>query len=202
MKKRKKEEEVKKKIKLKKVKENNIEIKKERVKKFNPAKYYEVKHIKKLDDRKFKIDLLEYRLVYNYRNAFSAEKLAGRFSDVLMRYDYVVGDLGYDQLRLRGFFRSNNTKVFTDQKINTLVDYLYEFCNFGCAFFVLERLESDSHFYDDSTNKKKYNSKKRHHYKKGKTKHQNFVEEDSKEWIDKKHKVVIKTRREKIKKFY
>ncbi len=30
--------------------------------------------------------------------------LGERFSEVLARYDYIVGDWGYEQLRLRGFF--------------------------------------------------------------------------------------------------
>ena len=31
------------------------------------------------------------------------ERLGERFSEVLARYDYIVGDWGYEQLRLRGF---------------------------------------------------------------------------------------------------
>lgn len=44
-----------------------------------------------------------YRLVSDYREGFNAEKLGERYSDVLARYDYIVGDWGYEQLRLKGF---------------------------------------------------------------------------------------------------
>jgi uncharacterized protein YutD len=82
----------------------------------------------------------KYRLVHNHRDGFDAEKLGERFSDVLSRYDYVVGDWGYEQLRLKGFFNASHKKALPEQRIDTIEDYLYEYCNFGCAFFVIERV--------------------------------------------------------------
>ena len=71
----------------------------------------------------------------DYREGFNAEKLGERYSDVLARYDYIVGDWGYEQLRLKGFFRADNRRAHPDQRIDSLEDYLYEYCNFGCAYF-------------------------------------------------------------------
>lgn len=82
----------------------------------------------------------QYELVKNHREAFDLEKTGERFSDILSRYDYIVGDWGYDQLRLKGFFDAENRKASPDQRIDTLEDYLYEFCNFGCAYFVIKRV--------------------------------------------------------------
>ena len=65
------------------------------------------------------------------------EAFRERFSDVLERYDYVVGDWGYNQLRLKGFFRDNHPKVTRDSAFSCMVDYINEYCNFGCAYFVL-----------------------------------------------------------------
>ncbi len=56
-----------------------------------------------LDDSNFLIGERHYRLVSDYREGFNAEKLGERYSDVLARYDYIVGDWGYEQLRLKGF---------------------------------------------------------------------------------------------------
>ena len=82
----------------------------------------------------------EYKLVANHREGFDAEKLGERYSEVLARYDYVVGDWGYEQLRLKGFFEADDRRAQPDQRIDTLQDYLYEFCNFGCAYFVIKRI--------------------------------------------------------------
>ncbi|QCI87390.1 DUF1027 domain-containing protein [Vagococcus zengguangii] len=87
------------------------------------------------------IDEREYKLLMNYQDGFNIEQLNERYSDVLDKYDYIVGDIGFEQLRLKGFFDDFRKKVGYDQKIGTLEDYLYEYCNFGCAYFVIERLE-------------------------------------------------------------
>lgn len=82
----------------------------------------------------------EYRLIFNYREGFDAEKLEQRYSGILSKYDYIVGDWGYEQLRLKGYYQNFKKKTSQDKKIETLIDYLYEYCNFGCSFFVLERI--------------------------------------------------------------
>lgn len=81
----------------------------------------------------------EYNLEKDYREAFKQEDFNNRFSDILSKYDYIVGDWGYGQLRLKGFYEDQNTKATFDTKIGTLQDYLYEYCNFGAAYFILKR---------------------------------------------------------------
>ncbi len=103
-----------------------------------PKKKGETVHL--LENDELMIGKRKYKLLVNYRDGFDAERLGERYSDVLAKYDYVVGDWGYEQLRLKGFFETNNRKVTADQRIDTLEDYLYEFCNFGCAYFVIERI--------------------------------------------------------------
>ncbi|BAK21636.1 YutD family protein [Melissococcus plutonius] len=82
----------------------------------------------------------QYQLVKEYKEAFDIEKFGERYSAILSRYDFIVGDWGHEQLRLRGFFKSTNNRSNPDQRINALEDYLYEYCNFGCAYFVLEQV--------------------------------------------------------------
>ncbi|HLR14646.1 MAG TPA: YutD family protein [Bacillota bacterium] len=81
-----------------------------------------------------------YELVENYRDGFQQEAVEERYSDILKKYDFVVGDWGYDQLRLKGFYHDHHGKATFDRKISTLEDYLYEYCNFGCSYFVLQKV--------------------------------------------------------------
>lgn len=92
-------------------------------------------------DTQMLIDGHPYVLVKNYRDGFRTDKLKERFSQILTKYDYIVGDWGYDQLRLRGFYESESKKGTPSQNIDRLMDYLYENCNFGCAYFVLHNLD-------------------------------------------------------------
>ncbi|MGY3749079.1 YutD family protein [Vagococcus acidifermentans] len=94
-----------------------------------------------LDPANFKLGDLRYQLVKNYRDGFDYERLTERYNNILDRYDYIVGDWGYDQLRLKGFFEDSRRNTPADVRISALEDYLYEYCNFGCAYFVIKQLE-------------------------------------------------------------
>ena len=85
------------------------------------------------------LDDWQFEVVTDYREGFNEEALLARYSDVLLKYDYILGDWGYGQLRLKGFFDDRNHKSTYETKISTLQDYLYEYCNFGCAYFVLKK---------------------------------------------------------------
>lgn len=82
-----------------------------------------------------------YRMVENVNDGFKYDAVNERFADILKKYDYIVGDWGYDQLRLKGFYRDDHAKATYDTKISTLDDYLLEYCNFGCAYFVLKKIK-------------------------------------------------------------
>ena len=86
------------------------------------------------------IDHMNFELMENYRDAFDEEQFKGKYSEVLNKYDYIVGDIGYEKLRLAGFFRDNKKKVERDKKYSAIEDYLNEYCNFGCAYFVLRKV--------------------------------------------------------------
>lgn len=80
-----------------------------------------------------------YELVLENKNGFNLEAFRNRYSEVLERYDYIVGDWGYNQLRLKGFFRDGHAKATKDTTLSYASDYINEYCNFGCAYFVLEK---------------------------------------------------------------
>ncbi|WHX48357.1 YutD family protein [Paenibacillus woosongensis] len=80
-----------------------------------------------------------YELIQNYKNAWDAEAFKQRYSEVLDRYDYILGDWGYEKLRLKGFLRDNHPKANRDTAFSGITDYINEYCNFGCAYFVLQK---------------------------------------------------------------
>lgn len=80
-----------------------------------------------------------YELVHENRNGWNPESFRSRYSEVLERYDFIIGDWGYNQLRLKGFFRDNHQKANRDCSFSSISDYINEYCNFGCAYFILEK---------------------------------------------------------------
>ncbi|HAR3909663.1 hypothetical protein BMF18_07740 [Staphylococcus aureus] len=87
-----------------------------------------------------KVDQHYFELIENYRVCFNEEQFIARYSDILDKYDYIVGDYGYDQLRLKGFYKDSNKKAEMSKRFSNIQDYIFEYCNFGCPYFVLRHL--------------------------------------------------------------
>ncbi|HCW8662357.1 TPA: YutD family protein [Staphylococcus aureus] len=87
-----------------------------------------------------KVDQHYFELIKNYRECFNEEQFIARYSDILDKYDYIVGDYGYDQLRLKGFYKDSNKKAEMSKRFSNIQDYIFEYCNFGCPYFVLRHL--------------------------------------------------------------
>lgn len=81
-----------------------------------------------------------YEVLVDHKNGWKPEAFRERYSEVLERYDYIVGDWGYNQLRLRGFFRDRHPKATKETAISSAEDYINEYCNFGCAYFIIEKV--------------------------------------------------------------
>ncbi|WP_295729979.1 YutD family protein [uncultured Limosilactobacillus sp.] len=98
-------------------------------------------HSAMVDSTHFIINKHSYAIVEDNHQSFDLERFTDRFSMILSKYDYILGDWGYDQLRLRGFYDKENPLYRPERGIETLQDYLYEQCNFGCDYFVLKNEE-------------------------------------------------------------
>ena len=96
---------------------------------------------KPTDETHFTLNGHPYELVRNYRDGFDADQFAIHYSAILSKYDYIVGDWGFDSLRLRGFYAKGNPDYVEDRGVATIEDYLYEDCNFGCAYFVVHNID-------------------------------------------------------------
>lgn len=85
-----------------------------------------------------------YELIQNYKDAWDVEAFKQRYSEVLDRYDYIIGDWGYEKLRLKGFLSDNHPKVTRETAYSGITDYINEYCNFGCKYFVLQKSKDNS----------------------------------------------------------
>ena len=44
-----------------------------------------------------------FEVIKDDQKSFDEERFAARYSEILDKYDFIVGDYGYEQLRLKGF---------------------------------------------------------------------------------------------------
>ena len=55
--------------------------------------------------------------------------------------DYIVGDIAYNKLRLKGFYDEKNKKVKSINNYSNLENYLKENCATDCKYFILKKVE-------------------------------------------------------------
>ncbi len=85
------------------------------------------------------INNIEYELIKNYKDAFDLEEVKEKLTDYFENYDYVVGDIAYGKLRLKGFYDANNKKVNKINNYNDLDKYLKNNCAVDCKYFVIKK---------------------------------------------------------------
>jgi len=95
----------------------------------------------RVDETHLQINGHDYEIVADVRTGFDLTEFSQRYSTILSKYDYIVGDWGFEQLRLKGFYAEDRAGAKQNQ-IEAVQDYLYESCNFGCAYFILHNLDA------------------------------------------------------------
>lgn len=82
----------------------------------------------------------KYEIVTDYKNGFDKEEFVSHYTDFFEDYDYIVGDIAYGKLRLKGFYDSDNKKVKNINDFKYLSKYLEEDCARECKYFVLKKI--------------------------------------------------------------
>ena len=80
-----------------------------------------------------------YELIKNYRDAYNEEEFLSKFTDYFYYYDYVVGDISYCKLRLKGFYDSKNKKLKKINDYKNVDKYLKEMCANDCKHFIVHK---------------------------------------------------------------
>lgn len=85
------------------------------------------------------IDNNKYKLVKDYKDAFNKEEFESRYTSYFENYDYIVGDIAYSKLRLKGFCKKGNKLLNKINDYSNLDKYIKDNCAFDCKYFVLEK---------------------------------------------------------------
>lgn len=81
----------------------------------------------------------EYEVIINYKDAFNEDEFLNKCTDYFYDYDYIVGDIAYSKLRLKGFYDENNKKVNKINNYKNLNEYLKKNCAVDCKYFVVKK---------------------------------------------------------------
>lgn len=88
-----------------------------------------------------KIEKNEYKLIKNYKDGFDEEMFKERYTSYFENYDYIVGDIAYSKLRLKGFNKKDNKNVNKINNYSNVEKYIKDNCAFDCKYFILEKVD-------------------------------------------------------------
>ncbi|MGN1342594.1 MAG: YutD-like domain-containing protein [Bacilli bacterium] len=85
----------------------------------------------------------KYELIKDYKNGFNLDEFLNSYTDYFEDYDYVVGDIAYSKLRLKGFYDPQNKKVKEINNYKNFNKYLEEDCAVDCRYFILKKIKGE-----------------------------------------------------------
>ncbi len=81
----------------------------------------------------------KYELIENYKEGFNEEEFLSRCTEYFYEYDYIVGDIAYGKLRLKGFYDEKSKKVKDINNFKKVKEYLEKNCAKDCKYFILKK---------------------------------------------------------------
>ncbi len=90
------------------------------------------------------IENKKYELIKNYKDAFDKEEFINKYTDYFYDYDYIVGDIAYGKLRLKGFYDEKNKKVNKINNYKNVSLYLKNNCATDCKYFILKKIANSN----------------------------------------------------------
>ncbi|MFI3307474.1 MAG: YutD-like domain-containing protein [Mycoplasmatota bacterium] len=89
----------------------------------------------------YKFNTFEYKIIKNYKDAFNEEEVREKFTDYFDSYDYILGDIAYSKLRLKGFYNKENKKCNKINNYDDIDNYIKDNCAYNCKYFILEKVK-------------------------------------------------------------
>lgn len=84
----------------------------------------------------------QYQVLENYKDALNVEELALKLTDYFDDYDYIVGDIAYGKLRLKGFNSKTNKNFKPLNDVDKVSEYIEKNCAYGCRWFMISEIKN------------------------------------------------------------
>ena len=84
----------------------------------------------------------KYILDKGDKDSFDYEVVKELFTEYFDDYDYVLGDIAYNKLRLKGFCDKDNKKLNKTNDIKSLDTYIKDYCAYNSKWFLLKKVKN------------------------------------------------------------
>ena len=82
----------------------------------------------------------KYEIIKDYKEAFNEEEFISKCTDYFNDYDFIVGDIAYGKLRLKGFYDEKSKKAKEINNFKNLDKYLKSYCANDCKYFIVKKI--------------------------------------------------------------
>ena len=89
---------------------------------------------------KIVINDIEYEVVENHNAVIDEELLTEMLTDYFDDFDYILGDIAYSKLRLKGFNEKENKNYKKINDYEQIHEYIDKYCAYGCKYFILKQI--------------------------------------------------------------
>ena len=89
--------------------------------------------------KSIKINENDYNIVKDDDNIINVEELSEMITDYFDDFDYILGDVAYNHLRLKGFNKKDNPHFNKINDYNKIDEYISNKCAYGCKYFIIEK---------------------------------------------------------------
>lgn len=83
----------------------------------------------------------KYQVMKNYKDALNIEELKEKLTEYFDNFDYIVGDIAYSKLRLKGFNSKTNKNFKPFNDVDKVEEYIKNNCAYGCKWFMISEIK-------------------------------------------------------------
>lgn len=83
----------------------------------------------------------KYQVMKNYKDALNIEELKEKLTEYFDDFDYIVGDIAYSKLRLKGFNSKTNKNFKPFNDVDKVEEYIKNNCAYGCKWFMISEIK-------------------------------------------------------------
>ena len=84
----------------------------------------------------------KYQVLTNYKDGINIEALEEKITEYFDDFDYIVGDIAYGKLRLKGFNSKTNKNFKELNDVDKVEDYIKKNCAYGCRWFMISEIKN------------------------------------------------------------
>lgn len=91
--------------------------------------------------KEYEFNNIKYKIIEDENKIFNYEELKEMITPYFNDYDYILGDVSYNKIRLKGFCEKNNKIYKPINDIKTKDEYLSLYCAYGCKWFLIKKVQ-------------------------------------------------------------